>query len=319
MGWNIVEDAINAIQEWFKGILSDGIIGCLENTCNTLNNTFSTDNQGIMTSLLSDSPDKFTGSTSAAATPIWNGIETLTNKAIVPIAIFILVVILMYELIHMVINDNSFRDFDTGIFFKWSFKSLCGILLVSNVFYITTSIFGLGSAAVTSGLDTIFPASGNFLDGVDFATLKEPLKDNLMTIDIGGLLPLLFLAFLIMIITFVVLGAIVIVLAGRMIEIFMYLSISPIPIATMMNSDWGQIGKNWLRNILALAFQGFFIVVTLTIFKVLLTNVVNQMADMGSSSAEITGSMAIMFGYIVALIFTIFRSSNISKSAFAAQ
>ena len=89
--------------------------------------------------------------------------------------------------------------------------------------------------------------------------------------------------------------------------------------ATMMNSDWGQIGKNWLRNVLALAFQGFFIVVTLTIFKVMLTNVVNQMADLGSTSAEITGSMAIMFGYIVALIFTVFRSSHIAKSAFAAQ
>ena len=182
MGWNIVEDAINAIQEWFKGILSDGIIGTLENTCNTLNNTFSTENQGVMKSLLSDNPSNFTGSTSASATPIWSGIETLTNNAIVPIAIFILVVVIMYELIHMVINDNSFRDFDTGIFFKWAVKAVTGIMLVSNVFYIATNIFGLGSAAVTSGLNTIFPASGRFLDGVDFATIREPLKENLMTL-----------------------------------------------------------------------------------------------------------------------------------------
>lgn len=319
MGWNIVEDAINAIQEWFKGILADGIIGTLENTCGTLNNTFSTENQGVMKSLLSDNPSNFTGSTSAGATPIWNGIETLTNNAIVPIAIFVLVVVIMYELIHMVINDNSFRDFDTGIFFKWLVKAVTGIMLVSNVFYIATNVFALGSSAVTSGLNTLFPPSGRFLNGVDFTTLKEPLRENLMSLDIGGLLPLLFLGFLIMLITFVVLGAIIIVLSSRMIEIFMYLSISPIPMATMMNSDWGQIGKNWLRNVLALAFQGFFIVVTLTIFKVMLTNVIHQMADLGSTSAEITGSMAIMLGYIVALIFTVFRSSHIAKSAFAAQ
>ena len=70
---------------------------------------------------------------------------------------------------------------------------------------------------------------------------------------------------------------------------------------------------------LALAFQGFFIVTALTIFRVLLGNVVTQLADMGSSPESITGSMALMLGFIVALIFTIFRSSSISKSVFAAQ
>lgn len=316
MSWNIVQDAIDAIQNWFKGVLADGIIGSLQNTCDTLNNTFNTSNQGVMKSLLSDNPDKFTGSTAKGATPIWNSIETLTNNAIVPVAIFILVVVIVYELIQMVVGNNNFRDFDTSIFFRWTVKAVCGILLVSNVFYITTSIFGLGTNAVTSGLNTIFPQNGTFLGDV---TLSGTLRNNLMKCDIGALLILLILAFLVSIITFFVLGAIIIVLAGRMIEIFMYLSISPIPMATMMNNDWGQIGKNWLRNILALAFQGFFIVVALTIFKTLLTNVISQMSNPGSDSAAITGSMAIMLGYIIALIFTIFRSSNISKSAFGAQ
>ncbi len=319
MGWDIVGDAIKAIQDWFKGMLADGIIGCLENTCNTLNDTFGKNNQSIMKNLLQDTPDKFTGSTAKGATPIWNGIEAITNSAVVPIAIFILVVVLVYELIQMVISGNNFRDFDTSIFFKWSIKGVCGILLVSNVFYIATNVFGLGSSAITKGLNTLFPSKGDFLSGLDFSTVKTTLRTNLMKLDIGGLIVLLILAFLITIITFIVLGAIIIVLSSRMIEVFMYLSISPIPMATMMNNDWGQIGKNWLRNILALAFQGFFIVIALTIFKVLLTNVVSQMSHIGTTSAEITGSMAIMLGYIVALIFTIFRSSNISKSAFAAQ
>ena len=91
----------------------------------------------------------------------------------------------------------------------------------------------------------------------------------------------------------------------------------------MMNNDWGQIGKNWLRNILALAFQGFFIVVALTIFRVILSNVITQMASIGTgstvTSGAITGSMAMLLGYVIALIFTIFRSSQISKSVFSAQ
>lgn len=317
MSWNIVQDALDALHNWFKGVLADGIIGSLTNTCDTLNSTFNSDNQGIMKDLLGTTPDKFTGSTAAGATPIWSSIETITNHAIVPIAIFILVVVIIYELIQMVVSNNNFRDFDTSIFFRWTIKSVCGILLVSNVFYITTNIFGIGTVAVTNGLNTLFPSSGSFLGT---AAISSPeLRNNLMACDVGSLLVLLILAFLVSIITFLVLGAIIIVLASRMIEIFMYLSISPIPMATMMNNDWGQIGKNWLRNVLALAFQGFFIVVALTIFKTLLSNVINQMSNPGSSSAAITGSMAIMLGYIVALIFTIFRSSNISKSAFGAQ
>ena len=189
---------------------------------------------------------------------------------------------------------------------------------MSNVFYISTSIFGFGSNAVTNGLNTLFPDSGSFLNSAVIENSKN-FKEVLTNFDIGSLLILLILSFLVSIVTFFVLGAIIIVLAQRMIEIFMYLSISPIPMATMMNNDWGQIGKNWLRNILALAFQGFFIVVALTIFKVLLGNVITQMQSPGSNSAAVTGSMSIMLGYIVALIFTVFRSSNISKSAFAAQ
>lgn len=317
MSWNIVQDAIDAIQNWFKGVLADGIVGSLRNTCDTLNNTFNTSNQGLMTSLLNDTPDKFTGSTSGSATPVWNSIEVITNHAIVPIAIFVLVIVIMYDLFQMVLANNNFRDFDTSIFIRWLLKAVCGIMLVSNVFYIATGIFSFGSMAVTEGLNQLFPGSGSYLGN---AVITGRLRDNLVdNCDIGELLVLLILAFLVSIVTFLVLGAIIIVLATRMIEIFMYLSISPIPMATMMNNDWGQIGKNWLRNMLALAFQGFFIVVALTIFKVLLTNVITQMANPGSDSAAITGSMAIMLGYIIALIFTIFRSSSISKSAFAAQ
>ena len=187
-------------------------------------------------------------------------------------------------------------------------------------FILQVNIFVFGSSAVNSGLTNLF--SGSFFTSGD-PHLSGALRGKLITMDVGTLLVVLLLACLIAIVTFVVLGAIIVVLSSRMIEIFMYLSISPIPMATMMNNDWGQIGKNWLRNILALAFQGFFIVVALTIFRVILSNVITQMASIGTGSAvtsgAVTGSMAILLGYVIALIFTIFRSSQISKSVFSAQ
>ena len=79
---SIVSDALDSLKSWFKDTLADGIVGSLQLTCDTLNNTFNTSNQGIMKNLLNSTPDKFTGSTAKGATPIWSSIETITNKAI---------------------------------------------------------------------------------------------------------------------------------------------------------------------------------------------------------------------------------------------
>ena len=129
-----------------------------------------------------------------------------------------------------------------------------------------------------------------------------------MSQDIGTLITTLIIAFVIIIVSFVLLAAIVIVLASRIIDVYMMLSISPIPMATMMN-------KNWLRNLLALAFQGFFIIVALAIFKTLFNNTLKNMM----SGQDVVMTMATLLGFVVAFIFTIFRTSSISKSAFAAH
>lgn len=111
--------------------------------------------------------------------------------------------------------------------------------------------------------------------------------------------------------------AIVITLASRIIEIFMYLSIAPIPMATMMDSgEWASVGKNWIKQLLALSFQGFFIIVALAIFKTLFNNMITSL---NSSSDGIIMQMAMLMGYTAALIFTVLRTGAVSKSIFNAR
>lgn len=263
---------MNALENWFKEILSGAIEGCL-NTVNdmlsgALNNNDNTGLNGIFSQFLGD-PTTFTGTTGSGGTSIWTTIEKLSNDVIVPIGAFMLMIVVCYELFSMVVEGNNFRDFDDSIFIRWILKSFCGILLVSNVFYIATGIFVFGTDAVNSGLNTLF-GTGKFIsaDVVNSSGFHQAL----MSQDIGTLITTLIIAFVIIIVSFVLLAAIVIVLASRIIDVYMMLSISPIPMATMMNKDWGDIGKNWLRNLLALAFQGFFIIVALAIFKTLFNN-----------------------------------------------
>ena len=85
----------------------------------------------------------------------------------------------------------------------------------------------------------------------------------------------------------------------------------------MMDSgEWASIGKNWVKQLLALSFQGFFIVVALGIFKTLFSNMI---ATLNSSSDGVIMQMAMLMGYTAALIFTILRTGAISKSVFNAH
>ena len=46
-------------------------------------------------------------------------------------------------------------------------------------------------------------------------------------------------------------------LFGRMIEIFTFIIYSTVPFATLTNKEWGGIGNNYLKGLLALVFQDF--------------------------------------------------------------
>jgi hypothetical protein len=216
----------------------------------------------------------------------------------------------------MVIQGNNFKDFDDSIFIKWILKTVIGIMLVANVFDIATGLFSLGTQSVSDGLEKLFPSNSGGIISSSIINSSDFHK-ALTSQSIGTLLITLLLSFVLIIVTFILLGAIIIVLANRIIEVFMYLSISPIPMATMMGDGWNEIGKNWVKNLLALAFQGFFIIVALGIFKVLFNNALSTMLTNNSSSVTMT--MATLLGFSVALIFTMFRTSSISKSVFAAH
>ncbi len=98
---------------------------------------------------------------------------------------------------------------------------------------------------------------------------------------------------------------------GRMIEIYCVTSIAPIPMATMANREWGQMGQNYLRSLLALGFQGFLIIVCVAIYAVLIQNIVVE----SSVSAAIWTCM----GYTVLLCFTLFKTSSLARSLFHAH
>ena len=98
---------------------------------------------------------------------------------------------------------------------------------------------------------------------------------------------------------------------GRMIEIYLVTSVAPIPMSTMVNREWGQMGQNYLRSLFALGFQGFLIMICVAIYAVLVRNMVVDT----NVSAAIWSCM----GYTVLLCFTLFKTGSLAKSVFNAH
>jgi hypothetical protein len=102
-----------------------------------------------------------------------------------------------------------------------------------------------------------------------------------------------------------------VIVYGRMIEIYLMVSLAPIPFSTFANREQNQIGQNYLRSLFALGFQGFLIIICVGIYAVL----VQSLAFTDDIIADIWGIM----GYTVLLCFTLFKTGTLAKSVFNAH
>ena len=237
---------------------------------------------------------------------VFNLIQNLSQTVIVPIAGLIITFVLCYELITMVTQKNNFHEFETYNIFLWIFKAYVAIYLVTNTFNITMAVFDVGQHIV-NGAAGVISGSTAVDASAAIATLTESLED----MEIGELF-LLAMETLLISLTMSILSVIItVIMYGRMIEIYLYTSVAPIPFATMTNKEWGNIGNNYLKGLFALAFQGFFMLVCVGIYSVL----VNAM----TISTNLHGAMFSVAAYTVVLAFSLFKTGSLSKSIFNAH
>jgi len=236
---------------------------------------------------------------------IFSLIQTLSETVIVPIAGIIITYVLCVELIQMVTEKNSFSDnVDTFMFFKWIFKAWVAVLIVAHTFQITMAIFDLAQHVVSGAAGVI---SGSTAIDIDAAIAA-------MNLDAMGIPELLLLMIQSTLVRFAlqVMGIIItVILYGRMIEIYLTCSVAPIPLATMTSKEWGNTGQNYLRNLLALGFQGFFLMVCVGIYAVLVNDMI--------VSDNVNSAMFMVAAYTVILCFAMMKSGSLAKSVFNAS
>ena len=241
----------------------------------------------------------------------WNGsifsmIRNLSNSVVMPIAGLIITYVLCYELISMLTERNNMHDIDTWMFFKYFVKMWIAVYIVSHTFTIAMAVFDVGQHVVNSASGVIGGSTA-----IDITALTATIDAAMVTMEIGELVLLAIELFIARLCLQLISILITVILYSRMIEIYLYVSVSPIPFATLANREWGQIGNNYLRGLMALAFQGFFMMVCVAIYAVLISTM--------QISSNIHSSLFGIAAYTVMLCFALLKTGSLSKSIFNAH
>ena len=171
---------------------------------------------------------------------IFSMIRNLSDNVMIPIAGMIISAILCYELITMVMDKNNMHEMGSEFFFRYLIKACVAVMLLSKTFDITMAIFDVGNHIVTSASGVITGSTSLDVS----STLQTMFNDQLSTMGIGELIGLGIETMIVSLCMKIMSVLITVVLYGRMIEIYLYISVAPVPFATLSNREWGSIGNN---------------------------------------------------------------------------
>ena len=288
-----MQSILEQITDWLKSMIISGIMGNLSGMFDSVNQQV-----GQIAGDVGTTPANFSPA-------VFSMIRNISESVILPIAGMVLTFIACYELIQMLIEHNNLANFETWTFFKWVFKTFLAVTLISNTFNITMAVFDVAQQVISR--------SGGLISGstsVSDATLTA-MQATLEGMDLGPLLGLYLQTFVVQV-TMLALSAIIFVIVyGRMVEIYLMVSLAPIPFATFGNHEQSHTGQNYLRSLFALGFQDFLIMICVGIYAVLIQNL--------SFSDNIISSIWGVMGYTVLLAFTLFKTGSLAKSVFAAH
>lgn len=285
------DSIFNAIEEWMRDLLTGMVTSNLTTMFTDVN-----EKTGEIASQVGMTLQGWNSS-------IYNMVHSLSNSVIVPIAGIIITMVLCYELISMLTERNNLHDVDTWMFFKYFFKMWVAVFLVTNTWTITMAVFDVGQSVVNSAAGAI--------DGtttIDISALTATINTTMESMELGELFVLMLETFILSFCMKIMSVLITVIMYGRMIEIYLYTSVAPIPFATMSNREWGQMGTNYFRGLFALAFQAFLMMVCVGIYAALVASI--------QLTSNIHSALFGIAAYTIILCFSLLKTGSLSKQIF---
>ncbi|MBQ9304597.1 VirB6/TrbL-like conjugal transfer protein, CD1112 family [Butyrivibrio sp.] len=241
------------------------------------------------------------GTTPSAFNPtIFGMIRNISETVIMPIAGIILTFVACYELIQLIISYNNLANFETWFIFKWVFKTFIAVEIITHTFDFTMAVFDVAQHIILNAGGVIM--SSTAVDASALATMQSTIE----AMDIWSIFALFFQVSIIMIVTQILSKLIFVIIYVRMIEIYMYVSLAPIPLATFANKEQSSVCINYGKSLFALGLQGFLIMICVGIYAALIQSL--------AFSSDIVGSLWGVVGYTVLLAFSLFKTNTVAKA-----
>ncbi|MDR1322274.1 MAG: hypothetical protein LBK56_12775 [Gracilibacteraceae bacterium] len=241
-------------------------------------------------------------------TTMFTFVKSVMETVILPAAYVILALFLVLEL-----HKASMRAEGAGggiqlsaeIVFRVLLKLIlckfavdCSLLIMDAMYetslHLTT---GIRDALATQTFGSPDP------DGADTETYRILIEDMNLGEQLGFFIELFFIR---LVVKFVLLLVNVIVV-GRFIEIYLYIAVAPIPLATFPHDELSGIGKNFLKNFAAICLQGAMIYLTLSFYPLLF----NNPSQLGPGDLL---SVFALLGYPILLAIVVFNCKGLAKS-----
>lgn len=283
------------VSNWLFEILEGFIEGCL----NTVTDFYEKGVTNVQTAVM-ETPYDFSAN-------LLDTIRTVSENSILPVAGLLLTYLFCYELFQMVTEKNRGGDFDTGQLLFLIIKTAVMILLVTHAFDIALAFSNLGKWITDQVPKSALAIPNSITDNILSSLSEDKLGE--------ALLMAVFSAFAA--IAAMVMNMIVFLVAwSRIITILLYVSVAPIPFVTLMNRDWvGSIGQNYLKNLIALMLQGFFMIICLVIYAGLLEKVSGMLIN----EESIFFSLSLFLVSMGILVVMLTKTHSLAKSVVGAS
>ena len=281
------------IEQWLKDMMVPAVMEKINTIFDSINAEV-----GSIASEVSTTPNDFSPS-------IFTMIKDISDTVIMPVAGIILTFIACYELIQLVISYNNLANFETWFIWKWIFKTAIAVELITHTFDFTMAVFDVAQHIILN--------AGGVIQGdtsVSASALAQ-MQSTVESMSIFGIFGLYLQINIVDILMWILSKLVFVIIYCRMIEIYMYVSLAPIPFATFGNKEQSMIGQNYMRSLFALGFQGFLIMICVGIYAMLVQGL--------AFSSDIIASIWGMVGYTLLLAFSIFKTGGIARSILQAH
>lgn len=270
----MVDYIVNRIQDIFNTVLSAG------------------------TGNLVLSPETFNAS-------IYNGVLLIMKQAVMPVAYVMLGLLFVFELYNITIRtEGQMGTTGTEIPFRVIFKLIICKWAIDSTQLIMGAIYDVSAQIIKNIGSTI--TGGTTLTPADIEVIRAIVED----MDFGVKLMTSVEVTIIYLIVNFVMVIISVIVVGRMMELYVYMAIAPVPISTFPNAELSSVGKNFLKGFAAVCVQGVLIYIVVAMFPLLFGN-----ATMGNISDPTNFSKSLMTaaGYAFVLLISIFATGRWAK------